>query len=224
MFEKYTLFPTNIWKTHIDPTSFNKDEIISVMHENYNRDPYRNAWTNDGTLHHCYNDWGNPKFINPNLSQLMSIYFRIISEFVNVNLSPLLNKIPKFNYILTNLTANKEGQYMGEHDHLSFDEKGGCVYSAVHYIKLKPHQPSTTFFNPVIAAQHYTTFNYGTKHFNPLTIENSANYPTWEIPTAEDDFVIFPSYLKHKVRGNWRQKTSEELRITSVVNINFFDE
>jgi hypothetical protein len=221
MFDKYTIFPTNIWKTHIDPSEFNKDELVSIMYENYRRDPYRNAWTNDGTLHHCYNDWENPKFIKPNLASLMDVYFKVIGQFVN-HISPLMNKIPKYNYILANLTANKEGQYMGEHDHLSVDQHCGCVYSAVHYIKLENHQPSTTFFNPVIAGQHYTTYEYATKHFNASNQENSTNYASWEIPTAENDLVIFPSYLKHKVRGNWRQLSPDELRITSVVNINFF--
>lgn len=222
MFEKYTVFPTNIWKTHIDPSLFDKETFVSVMYENYKRDPYRNAWDNDGTLHHCYNDWDNPKFISPDISLLMTAYSNVVNKFVS-HISPLLNKIPKFNFVLTNLTANKEGQYMAEHDHLSYNEAGGCVYSAVHYIKLESHQPSTTFFNPVIAGHHHTTFEYATKYFNSTSIENSANCNKWEIPTVEDDLVIFPAYLKHKVRGNWRQLSPDELRITSVFNIIFID-
>jgi hypothetical protein len=222
MFEKYTVFPTNIWKTHIDPSLFDKEMFVSIMYENYKRDPYRNAWDNDGTLHHCYNDWDNPKFISPDISLLMAAYSNVVNKFVS-HISPLLNKIPKFNFVLTNLTANKEGQYMAEHDHLSYNEAGGCVYSAVHYIKLESHQPSTTFFNPVIAGHHHTTLEYATKHFNSTSIENSANCNKWEIPTVEDDLVIFPAYLKHKVRGNWRQLSPDELRITSVFNIIFID-
>lgn len=221
MFEKFILFPTNVWKTHVNANEYDKNNIVSAMTENYSRDPYRNAWTNDGTLHHCYNDWNNPKFITPDVTSLMSLYSRKIEEFIN-HISTLCLKVPRYNYVLTNLTANKAGQYMGEHDHLAFDGKCGCVFSMVHYLKLEDHQPSTTFFNPVVAGQHYTTFDYASKHLNSLNIENSAVYPVWEIPTNEDDIVIFPAYLKHKVRGNWKQKSPDELRITSVVNINFF--
>jgi hypothetical protein len=217
--QRIDLFPTTIWKQKIDPYSWNKNQFVETVYENYRRDPYRSAWTNDGTLHHCYSDWDNPKFLSYDLGRLMEIYGQIANQFVN---SLPLNHRPRYNYVFVNVTANRQGQYMGEHDHTDSNEEMGCCYSCVHYVKLESHQPSTTFVNPLMVGQYEGTLEYLRRHLDSSLPENSTYFPKWEVPTEEDEFVIFPSYLKHKVRGDWKQKSPNELRITNVVNINLF--
>lgn len=217
--EKIDLFASTLWKKHIDPFKWDKCKFVEDVAENYRRDPYRNAWVNDGTLHHCYNDWDNPKFVKYNLDKIMPIYGSIVDEFVR---QLPLKKMPRYRYMVTNVTANKEGQYMGMHDHIYDDKELYCAYSCVHYVKLGSNQPSTTFYNPSIAAQFINTMSGLTETMDMTNIKNSAFAGTWVLPTVEDDFVIFPSYLKHKVQGNWRNKDANDLRITNVVNIDFY--
>jgi hypothetical protein len=217
--ESFDLFATRLWKQRVDPTLWDKQSFVSDVAENYRRDPYRSAWVNDGTLHHCYNDWDNPNFIKYNLDQLMPLYGNIVSGFVA---QLPVKKVPQYRYMVTNVTANKGGQYMGMHDHIYDSNELSCAYSCVHYVKLEPHQPNTTFYNPSIAGQFINTMSTLTNHLDMSIMENSGLAGTWTIPTQEDDFVIFPSYLKHKVQGNWKEKDPNELRITVVVNIDFF--
>lgn len=217
--EKIDLFPTTIWKQKIDPNSWNKKQFVDTVYENYRRDPFRSAWSNDGTLHHCYNDWNNPKFLPYELERLMQIYGALTEQFVRI--LPLKN-IPRYNFVFVNVTANRSGQYMGEHDHIDSNGEGGCCYSCVHYVKLESHQPSTTFVNPLMFGQYERTMDYLKMHLDHSLTQNSTFFNKWEIPTEEDDFVIFPSYLKHKIRGDWKQKDPNELRITNVVNINLY--
>lgn len=216
--QKIDLFPTSIWKGKISPTAYDKATLVKTVEENYRRDPHRSAWQNDGTLHHCYSDWDNPKFIKYDVDQLMQVYSQVIWNFMSS--LPLLNA-PTYNYILVNITANKEGQYMGVHDHMAEDATAACAYSCVHYIKLKDNQPSTTFINPLIVGQFTGALEFIKQHTNAVNPLNSAYHHTWNVPTQEDDFIIFPSYLKHKVQGDWKQQSPDELRITSAVNINF---
>lgn len=216
---KIDLFASSIWKERINPLAWDKSAFVADVTENYRRDPYRNAWVNDGTLHHCYNDWDNPKFVKYNLDQLMPLYGTLVDGFVN---QLRLKRIPRYRYMVTNVTANKGGQYMGMHDHIYEDNQLGCAYSCVHYVSLEKHQPNTTFYNPSVVGDYVNTMGYLTKFLNMDDIENSDHAGTWTVPTLEDDFVIFPSYLKHKVQGNWQEKNPNELRITVVVNIDFF--
>lgn len=219
--EKINLFPTTVWKSRINPNLYDKEGLIRDVRENYRRDPYRNAWNNDGTLHHCYNDWDNPKFVRYNVDLLMEQYDKLVTEFINTlpSVKPL-----KYKYVMVNVTANKEGQYMGEHDHIGSSDgfQSVCSYSCCHYVKLEPHQPSTTFINPLMVGQYATTLDFISSNMDKNNTDNTVYHQSWEIPTQEDDIVIFPSYIKHKVRGNWRQKDSNELRITAVVNIDIY--
>jgi len=217
--QKIELFPTVIWKTKIDPSRYDKEKLVATVRENYRRDPYRSAWSNDGTLHHCYNDWTNPKFIPYDIQDLMGVYGQVTQEFVH---QLPLHTIPRYNFVFVNVTANRQGQYMGMHDHTDEDVSCACCYSCVHYIKLEPHQPSTTFINPLIVGQYASPTQTIGKYVDASKFENTTYFHKWEIPTEEDDIVIFPSYLKHKVRGDWKQKDPEELRITNAVNINLF--
>jgi len=216
--EKIDLFATSLWKKRIDPLEWDKDSFITDVAENYRRDPFRNTWGNDSTFHHCYDDWENPKFINYDTEKLMRIYGSLINEFIDQ--LPLKQK-PIYRYIIVNVTANKGGQYMGTHDHIGGDNNWGCAYSCVHYVTLKDHQPNTTFYNPSMVGQIIRSLNYLTNFLNLYDIQNSGYAEIWNIPTKEDDFIIFPSYLRHKVEGNWKEKSPDELRITVAVNIDF---
>ena len=216
------LFPSTVWRFRIDPNSYDKQRLVNEASENFRRDPYRNKWPNDGTLHHCYDDWDNPNFIKYDFESLnlYNIYNPIVAQFAA---SLELVKPTPYKYEIVNVTANGPKQYMGVHNHIVNRSEYATCYAAVHYIKLLPHQPSTTFVNPMGAATQPSTFDYVRDFFSFDSHDASTYQQFWEISTTEDDLVIFPSYLNHKVRGNWeKQSPNEDIRITVALNIDLY--
>jgi hypothetical protein len=220
--EKIDLFTSSMWKKRIDPLEWDKHSFISDIAENYRRDPFRNEWDkNASTFHHCYGDWNNPKFINYDTEKLMRIYGSLINEFISQ--LPLKQK-PIYRYMVVNVTANKGGQYMNAHDHIYEEKNWSCVYSCIHYVTFKEHQSNTIFYNPASFNHCANTISCLTKFLDMNDIRNSEYAETYTVPTKEDDFIIFPSYLRHKVEGNWKEKSPDDFRITSVVNIDFCED
>ena len=66
------IFGIPFYRTIVDPVLFNKQELVKVIEENYNKDKNRNNWDKDSlsksNLHHAYNDWFNEDFKKLNLS------------------------------------------------------------------------------------------------------------------------------------------------------------
>lgn len=215
------LFPTTAWRFRIDPNSYDKARLVREATENFRRDPYRNKWANDGTLHHCYDDWDNPNFIKYDFNKmnLVQIYQPLVHQFTNsLNLSRQIN----YSFEIVNVTVNGPKQYMGVHNHVVDTPNKTTCFVGVHYIKLLPHQPSTTFMNPIGAAAFPTFFNYARGYFSDESHDTSSYQQQWEINTQEDDLIIFPSYLNHKIRGNWEKLSpTEPERITVAINIDF---
>ena len=207
------LFPTQIFKFRIDPNSYNKKELVNILVENYNRDKHRNSWDNNSILHHYYNDWHNNKFEKLPIDPLLKIYDKTILNFIDSIKKK--NRI-QYHWSLENVTVNAE--HMESHDHTGFSEGGfQNTFSAVHYIKFKNgfHQP-TNFFNPTMFAQFNGFRNNIMNLLDNQSIENSTYFETWQLETKEDDFIIFPSHLKHNVVSKLNE---ENHRITGVVNI-----
>jgi hypothetical protein len=221
MFEKISIFPTMVYRTKVDPDSYDKKQLIKAITDNFKKSPFRSQWDNTAYMHHYYNDWDNPKFKKINLENLKKVYAPIIHTFMNdFNFTEKIN----YNWVVANITACQNSHFMGEHDHLvSSDEntekEGTCYFTAVHYMKFKPNQNGTTFLNPLMISQYDTTLGKFKKILQN-TNEYSAYHQFWTFDTQEDDFIIIPSYLKHKILRSNQPDDIKDLRITGVVNIN----
>lgn len=210
------LFATNITEVYIDPSLYNKEEIVKTVYENYKKEPHRNLWDNTSDLHHHYNDWNNSKFSQPNLSKIKEVYNDVFNKFIN-SVSFEQNSFLRCKWNITNITAYNQEQFMSMHDHLLDD----CIYSVVHYISLSDNHSPIVFKNPLLALQykHPIIENYS-KCLNSQDLQNSTYFDTWSIKPKEDSMIIFPSYLKHEVRKSTSNKKDTSLRIAIVTNIN----
>ena len=65
----------------VDPTLYDKEQIISRITDNYALDPNRNVKPDMGPLHHCYVDYGNPKFNDPDYTKLAPVYQTLVEKY-----------------------------------------------------------------------------------------------------------------------------------------------
>lgn len=209
--EKIDLFSSPVWKVKIPPDSYNKQEILEVVEHNYNLQPTRNALapTFDSTGHHYYRDWDNPKFKEVDIDPLNKIYKEIIKDFGS---KIKVNQLIYCEYEIVNIHASKSNQNLKIHDHPTF-------YSTVHYLSLKKEHQLTTFYNPLIIGQYASTIS-DVKKLVANDISNSNYFHQWNLEVEEDDFVLFPSYLKHEVIET---SNTENLRVTVSTNITIRD-
>ena len=215
----YDLFPTRVWKTKIDSSLYEKKNIVNTIEKNYSLNPSRNSHFYNSHLHAYYNDWDNKNFEQIKCDSLLKIYENEIQKWVK---SLKFKKVVNYNFFVININAMKYGQFMHEHDHIDYGKKQDykCTYSCVHYIKYNKKQPPTTFVNPTIFGQYALMTSHMMSYIDTAQEENSVYLKDWWFNTEEDDFIIFPSYLKHKVDYNENQ-SYDDLRITSAINILF---
>lgn len=205
------LFGIPFYKNRIDPSLYDKDQIVSVIRQNYDKDKYRNHWQenvfNKSNMHHAYNDWNNEKFIKINFDRVLPLYQFHISEFLNT--FQIVGDY-QYQFQIVNYTCYGSNQYMREHDHSEFD------FSAIHYLRYdeKYHSP-TLFCNPIVWNNYSETLISEKLHKGKDNLYNSWLKNNYYIGCDEDDFIIFPGLLRHYVP----ESNSEELRIAVVVNI-----
>ena len=72
------VFGIPFYKGHIDPTEFNKREIVDTIAKNYEIDKTRNIWDKHmlagSDMHHAYADWDNEKFHKIDFTKLAPHY------------------------------------------------------------------------------------------------------------------------------------------------------
>jgi hypothetical protein len=193
----YSLFPTNVYKTRIDPSSYDKDTLVDKMMANYELEPQRNNWDAVSILHHTYNDANNSKFQAISVEELKPLYNEIVNKTVRgLSLLKPLN----FKFNIANIAINTK--YMQLHDHGSPDPNLECAFSCIHYIKYKKDMhPNTTLVNPFQLTPDRGSFDKYRSAINHKDITNSVFSSEWEIDVEEDDMIIFPAYLEHYVRA-----------------------
>ena len=78
------LFGIPHYLNQIDPTSYQKDKIVSVIEENYRRSSLRNSWEAniDNKIHQSYQDEQNEKFLSIDYSELIPIYTQELDKFL----------------------------------------------------------------------------------------------------------------------------------------------
>jgi hypothetical protein len=220
MFKKHNLFASPVYVATIDPTSYKKDEFIKMVESNYEKNPHRNKWDDDSDMHHNYGDEDNPLFkrydFEDTFKSLADQYNNIVREYIA---QMHFNKRVNYRWAIENVTGMKETQYMRSHSHMEFDGDKTAIASAVHYLRYKEGHLPTTFETPLSVIYADAIYKSYRKVLENSYPENSNYYSRYSIDTKEDEFHIFPSYLKHYVP---RQK-SNELRITVVINIELWE-
>ena len=207
------LFGFPVHKIRIDPDSYDKDNIVSDIKENYEIDNSRNAW-GISDLHHTYGDWNNEKFIDINYNKLKVVYHKTFEDFFSNNFKS--SKSFNYHFEIVNYTAIKTGQHMDFHTHPSYD------FSCTHYINFNPKKHSSIKFGNFSTMGLYgkelmkETSNISDHH----DISNSYLLGGWHYPLEEDDMVIFPASLHHEVP---KQEETDELRICIVTNIKLYE-
>jgi hypothetical protein len=213
------LFSPSIWQTTVPPSSYDKQEILKTVEENYNISSYRNEWgevESRDNWHHTYGDEDNSKFKKVNLDKVNEQYGIIVQKFIEV-MKPI---VPiNYYYRVSNITANKKNQSMKVHNHLSKVEgtEEWCSFNAIHYINFKKGHAGTKILNPSMLVQYSKTFDHIAGIFDPTTSDNTELNDAAIIDVKEDDVVIMPSYLNHGVDGI--NIDTDDLRITVVLNI-----
>ena len=198
------LFPTMIYKFHIDPNLYNKQSIIDIVEKNYQKNSYRNKFDSNSDIHHSYADFDNDDYDKPVLDKLTDVYNNTFTELIKKL------QFKSFQYSLDNIVATKGSQYMAPHNHLPVAD-----YSCIHYIKFNKdvHKP-TTFRNPSMFAK---SLHHIKPKFKPRI--NEVDFSIFSekhfVLTTEDDMIIIPSYLEHQVDKSY----DDEMRITIVTNL-----
>ena len=196
----------------IDPTLYNKNEIVDDITSNYLKNPVRNVGNigrSGDNVHHSYSDWDNLKYNKVKFNKLFQIYKDIIPQCIN-NFN--LNKPYNLFFCITNYCCMAEGGHISKHNHGSEDFVG------IHYIQFDPkYHIQTEYVNehPFINYQQElrpdTLSIVGDKN-----IYNSIYSNVWKFPIKEDEFHIAPGFLSHQVPI---QPPCDKLRMTVVVNI-----
>ena len=210
--ESERLFGIPISICEIDPTSYNKKEIVADIKSNYLKNPVRNVGNigrSGDNVHHSYSDWDNLKYNKVKFNKLFQIYKDIIPQCLNTF---NLNKPYNLSFYITNYCCMAEGGHVSKHNHGLEDFVG------IHYIQFDPkYHIQTEYVN-----EH--PFAYFHKELTPdissivddQNIFHSFYSNVWKLPVKEDHFHIVPGFLSHQVPI---QPPCDKLRMSIVVNI-----
>ena len=210
MIKSLFLFGFPLMRTNIDKTSYDKKSLISTIEKNFKLNKKRNLWDNISVLHHAYKDKSNSKYHKLNFKALLPIYTKILTAmFNNMKLAGEF----EFECQIVNYTCLSNSNYMDSHIH------SGTDFTAVHYIQFdKKHHTSTMYENGLPHAQHILQLRPELiKILSKTHNSNSWAYRNWILDVEEDDFVLSPSYLMHRIIP---QNSKNKNRITLVLNIN----
>ena len=210
------IFGIPLYKSNIDPNSYDKESILNTILSNYEKSNDRNNWDNENyiksKIHHSLCDEQNQNFEKPDFSSLRSVYESEIKKCLKMmNYQNLV-----FKFEIVNYTVMTKDSQMSNHIHTD------CDFTTVHYLRFDNESLDSTLFHN---SNDYAKYLISTlspslsKVSDNKSIQNSWMYQTFKIPTQENDFLIFPAVLEHSVP---RIENDSE-RITVVSNINVKD-
>tara|TARA_B110000285_G_C14858753_1_gene483500 strand:+ start:65 stop:712 length:648 start_codon:yes stop_codon:yes gene_type:complete len=203
------LFGIPIFKTKINPNSFNKEEIIKSITENYNVNSVRNEFDGISNIHMEYGDRENKRFEKVDYSKVNDVYNDIFKDFFSTHFKSKINF--EYEFFNCNYTASIGNQFMAPHNHLPYSD-----FSCVHYVKLNKKDKPTTFINPSNYKDYFRYLKPNMVNIADLNnINNTYMCDEYMFEVDEDDFIIFPSVIKHKVSN----LKSNDIRVTLVTDI-----
>jgi len=214
--EKINLFSPIFYKSKIDPSLYNKDELYLDLKHNYTLNNSRKVekdslgYFPDTNFHVYYNDWNNLNYKKIDFTLLYKQYNRVIENFLS---TIKFNNSIEYQWYIVNINVAKNG-FLAEHDHngeIQLYKDWPHQFSLVHYFSLKPHHSTTTFLNPM---KIHTDLG---KKLDNVDLSTSSYFQNCNVPMSEDDIIIFPCYIKHRVDAS--EITTDDLRITVAINI-----
>jgi len=213
-FTKTNLFSCPIYKSRIDPDSYDKEKILNDIEYNKSLKNKRNdahqAIGHHSNIHHSYNDFNNEDFRIINYEKLIATNLKTFNEFFNNEL--FTTREFGFTFNIVNYSAITEGQYLPAHNHVPTAD-----FACIHYLNYKDDHSPTCFRSPVSWAQY---MHFILKEFRDtldiLHPDNSLFLTNFLFPVQEDDIIIFPAMLDHQVM---EQGTTDETRVTISTNI-----
>ena len=203
------LFGFPIIKTKINKTLYDKKNIINTIEENYKINNKRNNWDDLSILHHVSNDWKNTKFKKINFNKIIPVYKDILQKTLNK-----LNFICKysFKFVIVNYTCLNKHNFMQPHIHPK------CHFTAVHYLQFdKNNHTGTRYHNTLPFIEHLGELAPELLEISSKNdFTNSWLCGSWREDVEEDDFYLYPSFLKHSIDP---QKSKNKKRMTIILNI-----
>jgi hypothetical protein len=213
--ERHSLFESYIYKMVIDPSLYNRAEILKTIYENYTINPVRNNWNNGSNLHHYFEDWDNEKFLKVDLSTLIPIYDKVFSTVTN-SLKFKKDKKIVYTWKVVNIVVYDDSQYMQIHDHLI----DNTIFTAIHYLEIPKSHSILNIKNPLLVAQYaHPILDKLCSLIDDTNTENSSYFGDWSLHINQNDMLIFPSFLKHQVKPSQLQNNDDKLRIAVVSNL-----
>ena len=194
----------------IDPTSYNKRELIRDIKSNYRKNPNRDEWSGPCKMHHAYNDWDNQKYIQSNYSQLIKVYEKVIGDcLITFNFKENFT----YNFKIVNYNCMSGGGYMDSHSHPE------VPFVGIHYIQFDPEcHISTEYINmhPYAEYQNMKGLPQMEELLGSKDYYTSGYSKTWRLPVKEDSFCLTPGFLQHRVPVH---PDTSKLRMAIIVNI-----
>ena len=212
MFQTDILFGLPIYKTKIDPDSYDKKKLLSIMKKNYNLGPRNNFDQINSNVHMSYADEKNSKFKSVNYTKLKEVYNNVFDNFMK-NLKFNYDGTINWTYNILNYTVSNKDDYMNYHNHLPKDD-----FACVHYIQLGKGHIGTKFKNTHSFGNYFKFIRSKLcNSMNNMEKINSYVYEDFTLDVEEDDMIIFPSVVEHGIKKV--DKLSDKLRVTIATNL-----
>ena len=170
MFQTDILFGLPIYKTKIDPNSYDKKKLLSTMKKNYNLGPRNNFDQYNSNVHMSYADEKNSKFKSVNYTKLKEVYNNVFDNFMK-NFMNYHNHLPKDDFACVHYLQ------LGK-DHIGTKFKN--THSFGNYFK---------FIRSKLC-----------NSMNNMEKINSYVYEDFTLDVEEDDMIIFPSVVEHGIK------------------------
>jgi len=210
--DNFSIFGLPIFKSKIDKNDYNKDNIISIITENYQKNNYRNQYDSDSDLHHSYKDENNRFFKEINFDKLKTQYKKIFDYYFDNHFISKINF--NFDFRMEGYCVISNNQFMTRHQHLpNYD------FSFVHYIQINQNDTKIRFHNNNDFSKYYKYIRKDTYNIADETdLSNSYMFEYVNMIVQQDDIIIFPSILEHEIPKHTNDK-SKNMRISIIGNI-----
>ena len=210
--DNFSIFGLPIFKSKIDKNDYDRDNLLSIITENYQKNNYRNKYDLDSNLHHSYKDESNTLFNEINFDLLKIQYKKIFDNYFN---SEFISKINfNFDFRMEGYCVISNNQYMTRHQHLPNTD-----FSFVHYLQINQNDTPIRFHNNNDFSKYYKYIRKDTYEIaDESNLSNSYMFEYVDMFVREDDMLIFPSVLEHEI-PKYNNEKSKDIRVSIVGNI-----
>ena len=182
--EVVDLFPTSVWiaEKDLDLISKEKKEIKNIIKEGMNRH-YSNASSSNNYI------------FNENFKEIKQFCEQQIKEYVKEIINPKL----ELDFYITQswLNVTKPNEFHHEHSHQN------SIISGVFYIATEEND-KITFIDANWKLKNLMQFEVKDYHMR--------NSTSWSFPVRNNELILFPSWLNHKVEPN-KEATTDRISI-----------